>query len=79
LYDRLLEIPVTGNKLSMLLLLVLAPHAYEQQKGDHDKTMEVLKGYLEKVSRIRPLRPFNGYQPRGTQEGCSATHDTRKE
>ena len=51
------DVPVTSNGLSFLIFLVLAPHAFEREKGDVGRTKQVLMDYLTMVSRIRALTP----------------------
>lgn len=57
LYEQLLQTPIASEHLGWLVIWMIAPYAVQRENADAEKAREVVKRYLSKVNKIKPLAP----------------------
>ena len=57
LYEQLLRTPIASEDLGWLVIWIIAPYSVQRENADAEKAREVVKCYLNKVHKIKPLSP----------------------
>lgn len=57
LYEQLLRTPIASEDLGWLVIWIIAPYSVQRENADAERAREVVKCYLNKVHKIKPLSP----------------------
>jgi hypothetical protein len=57
LYEQLLQTPIASEHLGWLVIWMIAPYAVQRENEDAERARDVVKCYLSRVNKIKPLAP----------------------